>query len=116
MQAGLYVYHTTMPPRHDSASGEMLKSYLGRANFIRQLNAAGRHAASLLGMEVVDYEAVASRSVTCCGYTGGAKSQLQFSSRLSFVAVLGFVGLKNSSGTNRWKAFATKLVFWFEGW
>lgn len=57
----MFVYHTNMMPRYDSASGDMIKAYLGRANHIRQLNSAGRHAASLLGMEVVDYEAVAAR-------------------------------------------------------
>jgi hypothetical protein len=61
MQAGLYAQRTTMLPRYDTSSGIMEKTYLGKAVFVRQLNAAGRYAAGTLGLEVLDFEAVASR-------------------------------------------------------
>lgn len=61
MQAKLWVYHTNAAPRHHPVTGVMDKSYLGQANHVRQLNAMGRHVAMQLGMEVIDYERVASR-------------------------------------------------------
>ncbi|KAG1665225.1 hypothetical protein FOA52_011413 [Chlamydomonas sp. UWO 241] len=57
----LYVFHTTMAPKYDALTGTMDKGYLGHANHIRQLNAAGCAAAATLGMEVLDYGAVAAR-------------------------------------------------------
>eukprot|EP00955_Chlamydomonas_euryale_P011013 118578-Chlamydomonas_euryale.AAC.11 len=57
----LYAFHTLALPRHNPQTGAAEKSYLGFANHVRQLNAAGTYAARELGMEVVDYAAVASR-------------------------------------------------------
>ncbi|GAX85229.1 hypothetical protein CEUSTIGMA_g12649.t1 [Chlamydomonas eustigma] len=60
-EAGLYAQRTTMQPRYDTSSGIMEKTYLGKAVFVRQLNAAGRHAAGTLGLEILDFEAIANR-------------------------------------------------------
>jgi len=52
VNADLFLYHTAMMPRFNPISGSMDKEYLGKAVFIRQLNAAGMQAATALGMEV----------------------------------------------------------------
>ena len=58
----MYAFHTTMFPRFNPATGMMDRAYLGRRVFIRQLNAAGRHVAMQLGLEIIDYEQIGTRS------------------------------------------------------
>ncbi|KAL6757004.1 hypothetical protein V8C86DRAFT_2634133 [Haematococcus lacustris] len=71
-QSPLLLYHTTMAPRFNTSTGIMHRAYLGRRFFITQLNVAGRQAAQELGLEVVDYAAVANRFMEGQAYLADA--------------------------------------------
>jgi hypothetical protein len=67
MQANLWIHHSYSLPRFNPNTGIMEKAYLGKATFIRQLNAAGRHVAGKLDMEIIDYDWILQRWVKKCG-------------------------------------------------
>eukprot|EP00879_Flechtneria_rotunda_P023306 GHRR01024655.1.p2 GENE.GHRR01024655.1~~GHRR01024655.1.p2 ORF type:complete len:131 (-),score=49.89 GHRR01024655.1:1203-1595(-) len=61
LQTKLWATHTTMLPRYAASTGLMVKPYLGRRYFIKQLNAAAAAAALKLELQLLDYAAVAER-------------------------------------------------------
>lgn len=57
----LWGYHNSMPPKFNPYTGVMEKPYLGRLNYIHQLNAAGEFIALKNGLIFVDYYKIGQR-------------------------------------------------------